>query len=168
MMTLDEFYQKRLKESPRIRQWFKRLKQNRKVLLDVFFHRAHTEVFEKTNCLNCANCCATTSPVFYQSDIERSAKALRLKPGAFIQKYLQMDEEGDFVLTQAPCPFLSADRSCSIYSHRPKACREYPHTNRKHIRQILDITEKNTQVCPAVLEIVQNVQKQLKDGGITI
>ncbi|MEI6020957.1 MAG: YkgJ family cysteine cluster protein [Bacteroidota bacterium] len=113
------------------------------------------------NCLSCANCCKTTSPIFYQQDIERAAKALKIKPGEFIQHYLFMDEEGDFVLNKAPCAFLQADNLCQIYEDRPTACREYPHTNRKKMHQILDITFRNTLVCPAVLEIVERVQKKI-------
>jgi Fe-S-cluster containining protein len=72
-----------------------------------------------------------------------------------------MDEEGDFVLKKAPCPFLNADNYCSIYNSRPTACREYPHTNRKKMRQILDLTFRNTLVCPAVLKITEELKKKL-------
>jgi Fe-S-cluster containining protein len=127
--------------------------------LDDLFHTAHEAVFENTDCLTCANCCKTTSPIFYQRDIERAAKALRLKPGAFIDQYLRMDEEQDYVLKQAPCPFLDQDNYCSIYEDRPTACREYPHTNRKNMYQILDLTYRNTLVCPAVLKITEELKK---------
>lgn len=72
-----------------------------------------------------------------------------------------MDEEGDFVLKAAPCAFLDKDNYCRIYEHRPEACREYPHTDRKKMRQILDLTFRNTLVCPAVLRITENVKKEL-------
>jgi len=72
-----------------------------------------------------------------------------------------MDEEGDFVFTKAPCPFLDNENYCLIYKDRPTACREYPHTNRKNIRQILNLTYNNTLVCPAVLTIVEKVKKQI-------
>jgi len=127
--------------------------------LDSNFHTLHEEVFEETDCLTCANCCKTTSPIFYQTDIERIAKFLRLKPGDFIQKYLRVDEDDDFVLQVAPCPFLDVDNFCSVYDVRPKACREYPHTDRKKMVQIMDLTYKNTLVCPAVLEIVERLKK---------
>jgi Fe-S-cluster containining protein len=121
-------------------------------------------VFEHTDCLKCANCCKTTSPIFYQTDIERVAKALQIKPGVFIQQYLFMDEEGDFVLKQAPCPFLDQNNYCQIYESRPKACKEYPHTDRKKMQQILDLTFQNTLVCPAVLAIVERVEVALKSS----
>lgn len=132
-------------------------KDPRKV--DDAFHTIHEEVFAEIDCLTCANCCKTTSPIFYQMDIERAAKALRMKPGEFIEKYLRIDEDKDYVLTAAPCPFLASDNYCKIYNDRPKACREYPHTDRKKMVQIMELTAKNTQVCPAVFEMVERLKK---------
>jgi uncharacterized protein len=132
-------------------------KDPRKV--DDVFHAMHEEVFEEMDCLTCANCCKTTSPIFYQNDIERVAKALRMKPGAFIEKYLRIDEDKDYVLQSSPCPFLDADNYCVVYEDRPKACREYPHTDRKKMVQITELTFKNTKVCPAVFEMVERLKK---------
>lgn len=122
--------------------------------LDERFHNAHDNVFQKTNCLDCANCCKTTSPIFRDVDINRISRFLKVKASDFIQSYLKIDEDNDYVLKSSPCVFLNQDNTCNIYEHRPLACREYPHTNRKNMHQILDITEKNTKVCPAVAEII--------------
>jgi uncharacterized protein len=127
--------------------------------VDNAFHTLHDEVFEEVDCLTCANCCKTTSPIFYQNDIERVAKALRLKPGDFVEKYLRIDEDNDYVLKTSPCPFLDGENYCMVYEDRPKACREYPHTNRKKMVQITELTFKNTAVCPAVFEIVERLKK---------
>lgn len=126
--------------------------------VDDAFHTKHDEVFEEVDCLTCANCCKTTSPIFYQTDIERVARSLRMKPGDFIEKYLTIDEDKDYVLKSSPCPFLDADNYCSVYNDRPKACREYPHTDRKKMVQIMDLTHKNTLVCPAVFEMVERLK----------
>lgn len=134
-----------------------RKKDPRKV--DKAFHETHVKVFEEMDCLDCANCCKTTSPIFYQNDIERLARSLRMKPGEFIGKYLRIDEDHDFVLQTAPCPFLGPDNYCTVYDNRPKACREYPHTDRKKMVQIMDLTARNTLVCPAVFEIVERLKK---------
>lgn len=132
-------------------------KDPRKV--DAAFHTTHIAVFEEVNCLSCANCCKTTSPIFYPTDIERVAKALRMKPGDFMEKYLRIDEDKDYVLKSSPCPFLDAENYCSVYEDRPKACREYPHTDRKKMVRIMDLTYRNTLVCPAVLEMVERLKK---------
>lgn len=129
--------------------------------VDTIFHQLHDAVFEELDCLTCANCCKTTSPIFYQNDIERVAKALRMKPGDFIEKFLRIDEDKDYVLKSSPCPFLDEDNYCKVYDDRPKACREYPHTDRKKMTQIMDLTYKNTLVCPAVLEIVERMKKMI-------
>ena len=159
-MNLIDFNKRAQNLKNENQEFFRKLKLKKTKNLDEVFHKAHEEVFRKTDCLGCANCCKTTSPVFYQRDIEQAAKALKLKPGEFIQTYKQMDEDGDFVLKQAPCPFLDKNNYCSIYESRPRACREYPHTNRKKIHQILDLTYRNTLVCPAVLEIVTKIRKE--------
>ncbi len=104
-MDLNDFNKKAQALKKENQTFFKRLANRPPKNLDELFHTSHAEVFEKTDCLSCANCCKTTSPIFYQRDIERAAKGLKLKPGDFLQKYLEMDEEGDFVLKQAPCPF---------------------------------------------------------------
>lgn len=134
------------------------LKKKNPRKLDDVVHALHNEAFEHIDCLACANCCKTTSPIFYPTDIERAAHALRMKPGDFIQKYLRIDEDKDYVLQQAPCPFLDSENYCSIYESRPKACREYPHTNRKKVVQIMELTYKNTLVCPAVLHITEKLK----------
>ena len=122
----------------------------------------HEDEFSRTDCLTCANCCKTTGPLFTQKDIERIAKHFRMKPGEFIDTYLRLDEENDFVLQQVPCPFLGADNYCSIYEKRPKACREYPHTDRKDFHKISNITIRNTAVCPAAYNIVEEMKRRLK------
>ncbi len=143
------------------KKFLERLKKHDSRKVDGAFHEAHDEVFAAMDCLTCANCCKTTSPIFYQTDVERASKFLRMKPGDFIGSYLRVDEDKDFVLKSAPCAFLGEDNYCSIYAARPKACREYPHTNRKKMVQIMDLTHRNTLVCPAVLEMVERMKKIL-------
>jgi hypothetical protein len=122
----------------------------------------HEEVFRRTDCLTCANCCRTTSPIFRDRDVERAARRLRMGAAAFEAAYLRRDEDGDLVLQSAPCPFLDlGDHRCSIYEDRPAACREYPHTDRKHMAGILPLTARNAHVCPAVAEIA------LRIAGVT-
>ncbi len=128
--------------------------------LDYLVQETHEEIFEKIDCLQCANCCKTTGPLFTEKDIERISKHLRLKPSEFESKFLQTDE--DKLLQNLPCWFLNEDNSCSIYKVRPKACREFPHTDRKKIYQINHLTIKNTLICPAAFEFVERIQKKME------
>jgi uncharacterized protein len=147
------------KATEKYMQWLKRKHPPK---LDVTISAIHDAVFAKTDCLQCANCCKTTSPIFYPKDIERAAKALRIKAVDFEAQYLRIDEDKDFVLQSSPCPFLQEDNECSIYENRPTACREYPHTNRKNFVQLTELTYKNTLVCPAVVQIVKRLQEVYK------
>ena len=121
----------------------------------------HHEEFERTDCLECANCCKTTGPLFTKADIERISKFFRQKPQAFIDDYLRIDEENDYVFQSLPCPFLGADNYCSIYDVRPKACREFPHTDRKKFQQISNLTLKNVAICPAAFNIVEAMKAKI-------
>jgi hypothetical protein len=126
--------------------------------LDQVIHAAHDKAFQKIDCLKCANCCKTTSPIFRDVDIKRISKELRMKEQQFIKQYLRMDADGDYVLTIAPCPFLDLkDNKCTIYEFRPSACREYPHTNRKNSIQIGALHLKNMEICPAVVSVMEQI-----------
>ena len=160
-MDFIEFNKKAQSKKKENQLFYKKLNNRPLKNLDEIIHQEHEKVFEQINCLSCANCCKTTSPIFYQSDIERAAKATKMRSGAFIDKYLKIDEDNDYVLKQSPCSFLNQDNYCVIYKNRPKACRDYPHTNRKKMQQILSLTYLNTLVCPAVLEITERIKKKL-------
>ncbi|MFN5374011.1 MAG: YkgJ family cysteine cluster protein [Flavobacteriia bacterium] len=125
--------------------------------LDQRFHSAHQKEFAKRDCLQCANCCKTTSPIFRQPDIRRMAKALRMKESQLVAQYLKRDEDDDYVLQSSPCFNLLQDNTCAVYEDRPLACREYPHTDRKNMYQIMDLTAQNTLICPAVASIVEKI-----------
>lgn len=162
MIDLVRFKEQSQNKSAENKKFLQGLKKKDPRNVDDLFHALHEEVFQEMDCLDCANCCKTTSPIFYQTDIERVAKSLRMKPGDFIEKYLRIDEDKDYVLKSSPCPFLGDDNYCSVYDDRPKACREYPHTNRKKMVQIMELTHKNTLVCPAVLQIVERLKSMSK------
>jgi uncharacterized protein len=137
----------------------KNLKKIQPRNIDNFFHSQHQKEFMKIDCLECANCCCSISPAMHDVDVKRMASFSKMKTADFIDAYLTTDEEGDYVFRKTPCPFLGHDNYCSIYPSRPKACREYPHTDRNRIYQILDLTAKNSKVCPAVHNIVESLKK---------
>ena len=150
-MDIHKKLAKARKEKKEYRKLLNRLKSLKPSKADHLFQEQHKQVFQTVDCLACANCCKTTSPMFSQNDISRIGKCLRMKPGDVIDQYLQLDDEGDYVLKSSPCTFLGEDNYCSIYEARPKACREYPHTDRKKIQKLFPITEKNLLICPAVV-----------------
>lgn len=143
------------------KKYFDKLKKKTPKNLDIQMQEIHDRVFKKTDCLACANCCKTTGPLFTSADIERVSKFLKMKPQPFIDQYLRIDEDNDYVLQSVPCTFLDNENYCMIYEVRPKACREYPHTDRKKFQQITDLTLKNIEICPAAYHVVEEMKKKM-------
>ncbi len=130
--------------------------------VDELFHTQHEQVFNEIDCLQCANCCKTTPALVSNEDINRIAKHLQISPKDFMKKYVSKDDDGDTILNKTPCTFLGSDNKCAIYEVRPFACKDYPHTNRKKMQQILDLTVKNAEICPAVLRILDTIEQSLR------
>jgi len=137
----------------------KKLKKKKPKNLDNIVHQLHFEAFNEFDCLDCASCCKTIGPRLTDKDIERLAKHLKMKSADFIKQYILTDEDGDYVFKDHPCPFLMPDNYCIVYENRPKACREYPHTDRKRFYQILDLSHKNCETCPVVYDIFEELKK---------
>ncbi|MDR0200304.1 MAG: YkgJ family cysteine cluster protein [Streptococcaceae bacterium] len=144
------------------RKFLAQLKKKPPKNLDQLALQVHEEVFSEIDCTQCANCCKTLGPLFTEADIERIAKHLHMSLQSFEATYLRVDEDGDKVFQSMPCPFLGDDNLCRIYDVRPKACREFPHTDRKKIYQINHLTIKNTLYCPAAYEFVEKLQEKIQ------
>ena len=125
--------------------------------MDLSVHALHFKHTDAIDCLQCAQCCRSLGPRIENKDLERMAKAVRMKSVAFIAQYLRIDEDGDMVFKSMPCPFLASDNYCAIYESRPKACREYPHTDRKRFSQLFNLSIKNASTCPVVYEVLEEL-----------
>lgn len=159
-IPLSELRNRALDLKPETKIFFAKLRKKKPKNMDKIVHELHHEIFEEIDCLDCANCCKSISPTLYDKDVERLAKHFKMKPSQFVDEYLYVDDEGDYVFQQTPCPFLMPDNHCMAYESRPKACREYPHTDRKRFYQILNLSLKNTEVCPAVYDVVEMLKER--------
>ncbi|MFZ9743320.1 MAG: YkgJ family cysteine cluster protein, partial [Chitinophagaceae bacterium] len=122
----------------------------------------HEEAFTQVDCLSCANCCKNYSPRFKTPDIKRISKSLSLKESVFIEKFLKIDNEGDYVLQSKPCPFLGSDNHCSIYEDRPSDCRRFPYTDEDVFVKRQQLTLKNTTFCPAAYFVIEKLMQASK------
>ena len=122
----------------------------------------HDEAFAKINCLACANCCKNYSPRYKTPDIKRISKHLKMKEGDFIETYLRLDDEGDYVANKSPCPFLGEDNYCKIYEERPGDCVRFPYTNEDVIIKRPKLTLKNSTFCPIVVYVMEGLTNQIK------
>jgi Fe-S-cluster containining protein len=154
-----------------LQDWAKKSALRQK-LYKQFLHRAkprqvinllpqlHDEAFSNINCLDCAACCKNYSPRFKTPDVKRISKHLGLKESVFIETYLRLDEDGDYVAKQAPCPFLGADNACTIYDQRPSDCARFPYTNEDVMVRRQPLTLKNSTFCPAVYFVLERLMEK--------
>ena len=138
------------------KQFLNRADKNKTLKLLPEFHE---EAFSKIDCLQCANCCKNYSPRFKTTDIKRISKHLKLRESEFIEKYLKVDEDGDFVVKSLPCPFLGADNFCSIYYQRPSDCHRFPYTDEDVFIKRQNITLKNSGFCPITYYVLEKLLK---------
>ena len=117
----------------------------------------HEEAFQKIDCLQCAACCKNYSPRFKTPDVKRISKHLGMKESTFIDTYLNVDEEGDFVVKKTPCPFLGNDNLCSIYEVRPSDCARFPYTDEDVLIKRQALTLKNASFCPIVVHVLDRL-----------
>lgn len=121
----------------------------------------HEEAFEQVDCLSCANCCKNYSPRFKTPDVKRIAKYMGMRESVFIDTYLKVDEEGDFVVKSSPCPFLDlSDNTCTIYDERPSDCRRFPYTDEDIIIKRQNLTLKNASFCPITYYVLEKLLQQ--------
>ena len=141
--------------------FLRNLKKNRKIALDTLFRNAHEEAFAHINCLDCGRCCFSLGPRILNKDISRLARRNRIKAAHFINDYLRVDEDGDFVFKTMPCPFLGSDNYCLIYEDRPEACRDYPHMDGGRQSSRINLHIENLAHCPAVILAIEYIMKEL-------
>jgi len=158
-MELPENWQKKAAENQKKYKQFLQKVDVRKVVKQLPV--LHEEAFSKIDCLSCAACCKNYSPRFKTPDIRRISKVLRMRESEFIETYLRLDEDGDYVTRKAPCPFLGADNFCGIYEDRPSDCRRFPYTDEDVLLHRKNITLKNASFCPAVFVIMEALTNKM-------
>ena len=125
----------------------------------------HEEAFEKVDCLTCANCCKNYSPRFKTPDVKRISRHLRMKESVFIETYLKVDDEGDYVVKTTPCPFLGSDNYCTIYEERPSDFHRFPYTDEDVFIKRPALTLKNTSFCPITYYVIEKLIEHSRSGG---
>lgn len=122
----------------------------------------HEEAFTQIDCLQCASCCKNYSPRFKTPDIKRISRHLKMRESDFIEAYLKVDEDGDFVVKSLPCPFLGDDNYCSIYDQRPSDCARFPYTDEDVLLKRQQLTLKNSTFCPITYYVLERLMAESK------
>lgn len=157
-INITDNWQKKSKENIKKYKHFLQRADKNKVLKQL--PALHEEAFKKIDCLQCAACCKNYSPRFKTTDIKRISKHLKLKESVFIDTYLTLDTDGDYVVQTLRCPFLGKDNFCTIYENRPSDCKRFPYTDEDVLLKRTQITLKNASFCPAVYYVLEKLTEQ--------
>lgn len=160
MHNLPENWEKHAAERKKAYERFLNRADRTKVLREL--QDIHEEATAKIDCLACARCCKSYSPRFKTPDIKRISRHLGLRESVFIDTYLRVDEEGDFVVKSAPCPFLGADNFCSIYDVRPSDCARFPYTDEDVLLKRKQLTLKNVEFCAITYLVLEKLVENEK------
>lgn len=158
---IEEWKKRRLEVKEQNKKLIKKISKLNDKKINSLSEGLHDKVFEKVDCLACANCCKSIPPIVNETDARRMAKHLGMKITTFKDQYIKVDEDLDMVMNQSPCPFLQDDNKCLIYDVRPKACREYPHTEDFEFAKNLKLHAINARYCPAVFHILEEIKTKL-------
>ena len=133
---------------------------------DRALRRIAEEIEERIDCLACANCCRVATVTITERDVERLARALRIKPSRFLAEYTTQSEEEGRILRrdeQAGCVFLNGNE-CIVYDDRPDTCQKFPHLVRgsgsiaSRMWQFID----RACYCPIVYNSLEAFKDELK------
>ena len=159
MNLIDSWKAKRNEKKAEHKKFLVSLKKSKDKRLNALADQLHDEVFREIDCLDCANCCTSIPPIINETDVKRAAKFLSMRAADFKEEYLRVDEDLDMVMKTSPCPFLGVDNKCFIYEGRPRACREYPHTDNHEFLKHLKLHAPNSFYCPAVFHILERMRE---------
>jgi Fe-S-cluster containining protein len=104
------------------------------------------------DCTQCANCCRVLDVCLVPNDVDGLSTALHIPIEDVIEIYADekrgaaMDEWA--VMPVHPCPLLRGNL-CSVYAHRPHACRVYPQFT-PDFRYNMEDTIEGAAFCPII------------------
>ncbi len=128
--------------------------------IDFAVHNLNREVSREIDCTRCANCCKTAQPVLTPADVRRLAKHLNLRVNEFRSRFLADDPEREgSAFRDRPCPFLQ-DNFCTVYEHRPRDCRSYPHLHKRGFVFRMNQAFENCAICPIVFNVYEDLKRE--------
>lgn len=128
--------------------------------LDTLAATVAAEVSSQVDCCACGACCRVLYSVAVDgADVTRLAAGLGLSEETICSRYIRL-VDGATHLRARPCPFLRGS-VCSIYEHRPRACRDFPYLYTPDLRGRLLGLVADTFLCPIVFRTLEELRRRL-------
>lgn len=129
--------------------------------LDALVEEIAAPIRAAIDCTKCANCCRTLTVYMTPEDAKLLADGLGTPPAEVIRSYIDpasSPDEDAWRLRFRPCCFLEG-KLCSVYAHRPDACRIYP-SFAPDFRWTLENTLDGAGICPIIYNVLSQLSEQ--------
>jgi uncharacterized protein len=146
-------------ENMRFRAWIKGYCDFPSPKLDAMVRETADEVWRHIDCQECGRCCRLDSITVDTKDVARLAKRLEIAEAEFANRHVT-EMLGDKGIKGNPCPFL-AGTSCSVYSDRPRACRDFPFLHSPDFRLRMLVLIEFSSLCPIVYNTFEVLKRKL-------
>ncbi len=160
--TIARYARRNENEDLRFRAYLKGRLEASNAQLDGVVRETTDAVWKQIDCTACANCCKTLQIVVDNKDIARLAAHVGSSVRDFTRRYIGVADDKSKYFNATPCPFLGADNRCTVYEHRPQACRDYPYLHEAHFRSRTLSMIENAASCPIVFNVWDSLKQQYK------
>lgn len=121
------------------------------------------------DCKACARCCRNLDVYLTSEDVAQIAVATAIPQDETLRLYVDQSDSvkqsGEWGrLCAKPCKFLDGTL-CSIYSHRPDACRRYPQFT-PDFRWVLEDLIEGAALCPIIYNVLTRLEEEVNKGHI--
>ena len=133
--------------------------------LDARVEAIAAPIIAAIDCTLCANCCRSLDVYLTPDDAERLAAGVHVPLAEVTTRYIdresaaEVEEWGKF--RARPCAFLKGNL-CSVYAHRPEACRLYP-VFTPDFRWTLADTIEGASLCPIIYHVLSALADQIDE-----
>jgi Fe-S-cluster containining protein len=130
-------------------------------LLDDMVHALNDEVSAVVDCTACGNCCNTLIINVLPEEIAPLAAHLNMNEADAKEKYIEESLAGNCFINAVPCHFF-AEKKCTVYDHRFKECRDFPHLHKNGARKRFLGTLLHYGNCPIIYNVVEALKLKLE------
>ncbi len=151
---LEKISKSNINENYRFRNYLKGHADEKE--LDEQFRELHNKYFKNYDCSKCRNCCKKLGVSMTESELKKICDYYEYDESSL--KNILKEKYGEYVAS--PCPFLLENNDCKIDKCLPHTCLEYPYTNQpERLWSLLGVV-KNSEICPVVYEILEELKKK--------
>ncbi len=137
---------------------FRTYLQNRNSqMVDQMVHELNALVEPQVDCTACGACCNGLMINVTQPELESVAAHLAMPNDLFKSQYIEESLGGMMIINTIPCHFLH-EKKCTMYEHRFKECRDFPHLHKPNFTDRLFGTLMHYSICPIIFNVIEQLK----------